>query len=133
MVADLGRKAPLNKKMGPDELRAAAGRFKKNTSTVDGVHPGMIKYMDDCTLEIIGNLSACFVQGGRWPGTEYFVPVRLIPKPSGGSRPIASYRSRFRVYAACQRDTLRAWVKKVPDIGLNMRPGRRGGDSICRL
>ena len=64
---------------------------------------------------------------------ETFVTVRLIPKAQGGLRPIALFRSWFRLLAACQREEVRKWVDTVPDIGINMRPGRKVGDSTYRL
>ncbi len=62
-----------------------------------------------------------------------FCAGKIDNQTSRGLRPIALHRFWFRVCAACQRDPIRTWVKKVPDIGLNAMPGRRVGDSTYWL
>jgi hypothetical protein len=133
VLADLARRAPLVKRRTAAEIVSACKQFKLQTSTVDGVHPRMLKHAEGYVVEGFAKMFACFDQGGRWPSLESFVPIRLIPKVSGGLRPIALYRSWFRVYAATLRDDVRGWANQVPDWGINMRPGRRVGDSTYRL
>ncbi len=86
------------------QTKAAASRCKVRTATVDGAHPGMMKFCEDHVAELVGAFPHLFDKGGRWPSQETFVPVRLIPKAQGGLRPIAVFRSWFRLLAACQRE-----------------------------
>ncbi len=130
---ELATKADHIEPFSPEQIRQAARRFKKVTSTVEGLHPGMFAHADDGTLRLVSHCWQLFDRGAKWPAREKLVSVRLIAKPSGGLRPIALFRTMFRLLASCQRTLLRDWARSIPDIGLNCRPGRRVADTTYRL
>ncbi len=47
-----------------EELKDAAGRFKKSTSTVDGVPPGMMQHLDDKSSEVLSTFSDFSTKAG---------------------------------------------------------------------
>ena len=127
------REAPLAGRLEVDQVKEAAKRFKKQTSTVDGMHPAMFAFMDEDMVQMFTAAWELFDRGGMWPTREEIVPIRLLAKPSGGLRPIALYRTNFRIMAACFRDKARAWMSSIPEVGLNCRPGRKVTDTTYRL
>jgi hypothetical protein len=58
--------------------------------------------------------------------------VRLIPKKDGGLRPIALFRTAYRVFAKLQMWEFRAWICHQPRFGINMTSGRRTLDAAWR-
>ena len=55
----------LNPRYEVGDIKAAASRFKVRTATVDGVHPGMMKFCEDHVIELVGSFLYLFDKGGR--------------------------------------------------------------------
>ena len=73
-----------------------------------------------------------FEINGQWPSDEQAVIVALIPKSDGGLRPIALFRTAYRIYAKAHARKVRDWAALLPDAQCNNSKGRWVGDSTCR-
>ena len=60
--------------------------------------------------------------------------VKLIPKPTGGFRPICLFRSLYRIHMKSRSGFVRAWEAEVgyKVQGFNNEPGRRITDGMYR-
>ncbi len=58
--------------------------------------------------------------------------VVLIPKASGGERPIALYRSAVRLIAKAYAVQAEQWLQHNTPVYLNMARGRPVGDGMWR-
>ncbi len=70
------------------DIRLASKTFKKRATAVEGWHPRHFGWMTDELLDAIGIMwHICDVQL-VWPRQEEELLAKLIPKASGGLRPI---------------------------------------------
>ena len=69
-----------------------------------------------------------------WPQQEEELLAKLIPKASGGLRPIMLYRFMYRVYARTGHPMVQEWFAKWAAVRpeVNMAPGRHTTDAIWR-
>ncbi len=92
------------------EMRRAAYSFKVGTGTgVDGVPPRHYAWLSDELLGSIMDLLMFLEEAALWPSQVSEALMRLIPKPSGGRRPIGLLASLVRLWERIRRPILRAW------------------------
>ena len=116
-----------------DILRASSS-FKARTSVIDGWHP---KHMASMSEQCRSSLADVFNEAelcGDFPSTQSQLVVKLLPKPTGGVRPIGLFRGLFRVWSRCRQHLARAWqASRSKDLQQwNMLPGRQIGDACWR-
>ena len=128
---DIGS-VPLGDILCPITIRGVAGGFKKVTACNDGHHPRQFKGLSDSALTCLGLLFRLFEVNGQWPTVERAVIVALIPKTDGGLRPIALFRTAYRIYAKAQARSVRKWAAALPDAQCNNSKGRWVGDYTWR-
>ena len=116
--------------IGVDQFRKAAGSFKVVTSCSDGWHPRHFGHLSDAATRCLGMLWTLFEWTGKWPESEAVGVVVLIPKPSGGRRPIMLFRSMYRVYARIRSFKVRAWFQETSWAAIGNAAGRSRGDSV---
>ena len=116
-----------------DTLRAVSASFKTQTSCIDGMHPKHLSGTSESTLKGLALLFRCFEVQGQWPIAEQAVLTALIPKSDGGFRPIALFRTAFRIYAKCRSQRVKQWAEQLPDAQCNNSKGRWVGDSTWRM
>ena len=102
---------PLPPRLQAAQLRAAGKRFKRRTATPDGWHPRHVALLGDEVLEVLCDLLALLEALGVFPEDLEQVLVALIPKPTGGERPIGLYLALFRVWSAARVQALRDWER----------------------
>ena len=116
------------------EIRDAARSFKKRTTAVEGWHPRHFGWLSDDMLNALSRLWHVCETQLVWPSQEEELLAKLIPKASGGLRPIMWYRSMFRVYSRARRPRVQqwfaSWAATRPEV--NMAPGRHTTDAIWR-
>ena len=127
-----GIKFPV--RMEVKEIRDSSKSFKKRTTAVEGWHPRHFSWLSDPMLESLSAMwYVCELQL-VWPEQEEELLAKLIPKASGGLRPIMWYRSMYRVFARARRpevqDWFKSWAAVRPEV--NMAPGRHTTDAIWR-
>ena len=115
-----------------DNISACAASFRQGTSSAEGFHP---RHFAGISADALLALSCCFrlFEGmGNWPACERQLLTILIPKPGGGLRPIALFRTAYRVYARCRVDRVRRWADSIQQYYFNNASGRWVGDSTWR-
>ncbi len=73
-----------------------------------------------------------FEASATWPEAEQEVITTLIPKEDGGLRPIALFRTAYRVYAKYRAGEVKTWAKHHSGYQCNTAQGRCVGDSTWR-
>ncbi len=107
---DGGRGAEPLPRPTVEEMRRAAYSFKVGTGTgVDGVPPRHYGWLSDELLGSIMDLLMFLEEVALWPCQVSEALMRLIPKPSGGRRPIGLLASLVRFWERIRRPILRTW------------------------
>ena len=93
-----------------ESLRAVARKMKKNMATgVDALPPSTISWLSD---ELLGKVS-CFLSEverlGVWPTQVAQLLICLIPKDSGGRRPIGLLATIVKVWEQSRKQQVRRW------------------------
>jgi hypothetical protein len=90
--------------------------------------------MPELGLKLLGQLFNICEVFGNYPKVLRNLFVKLIPKPTGGFRPICLFRSLYRIHMKTRSTYVRAWEAKVGDKvqGFNNEPGRRITDAMYR-
>jgi hypothetical protein len=115
-----------------EQLRAAALTFPKTTSLVDGLHPRALAALSPACLDALGLLLHYWTLCG-WPSKEAQLVVVLIPKKDRGLRPIALFRSLYRLYSRARSSLAAAWAAAHSEGSLcSNASGRWVGDSTWR-
>ena len=116
-------------------VRERSKAYKAQTSCVEGIHPRWIGALSDQAITVLTQLWRIFAYVGDQAVSQRFVLTRLIEKPTGGWRPIALFRSCFRLWAAVDSGEVRDWAVNFTRIRpwLNTAKNREIGDATWRL
>ncbi len=113
-------------------LRMSAKSFSPTTACTDGLPPKAVGLLSDDLLGLLATMANVWVGRAVWPTCEGQVHIVLLPKPTGGERPIGLFRSIVRVVCkAVAWDGLQ-WFGEQDIPQLNTSKGRRVGDAIWR-
>jgi hypothetical protein len=116
------------------QFRAVANSFNKNTTHIDGWHPGQFGSLsEEAVLSLIGLFHAC-ESSGCWPSVQQSLHVLMLPKPDGDKRPILQFRSAFRLWSRICSSIVK---KRFRHQGLavsqmNNLSGQHIGDEVWR-
>ena len=89
-------------------LRKAAGGFREITSPgTDTFHPRSFKHMGDEALRGAEEMFKIMDTIGACPGDAKLIVNALIPKPTGGNRPIWLCSALFRMWGATRKHIIR--------------------------
>jgi hypothetical protein len=113
------------------DIRHAAASLPLPTSSTDGARPRQFLYLSGADLRVPGLFFQLF-DLFDWAGDEQGLLVRLIPKKDGGLRPIALFRTTYRVNSQIQMWHFRAWITRQPRAEINMTGGRTTLDVTWR-
>ncbi len=98
----------------PGELRQASFSFKPWTGTSNEVlSPRHYGWLSDVLLLRIGQFIVLLERMGCWPEQLMEALVHLIPKPTGGRRPIGLLASLVRLWERVRRPHIQEWRAKV--------------------
>ena len=125
-----GTKVP--QKLTTECIRAVSASFKSQTSCVDGFHPRHYSLLSIGLLEALVRLFRIFEAIGQWPRDEQKVLTVLIPKAEGGLRPIALFRTLYRMYSRATCINVKKWAEGVNQHRVNNAKNRWVGDSTWR-
>ncbi len=99
---------PLPPITGQD-LRKASSTFARTAIGTDNIGPWHYAWLSD---ELVASIAA-FLQGleavGVWPDDLHEALIHLIPKVTGGRRPIGVLASLLRLWERARRPVIRAW------------------------
>ena len=97
-------------RLGQVQLRVAARSFNITTSTgVDALAPAHYSWLSDALLDQLGLLFESIEACGRWPSQVRLAMVHLIPKASGGRRPIGLLASLVRLWERARKIEVEKW------------------------
>ena len=92
------------------DLRKASRTFKERTGTgVDKLGPRHYSWLSDQLLGQVASLMMEIEKQGRWPRQMGEATVHLIPKPTGGRRPIGLVASLARLWERVRKPELVRW------------------------
>lgn len=113
-------------------IRTVSASFKSQTSCVDGFHPRHYSLLSSKLLEALILLFRIFEAIGQWPRDEQKVLTVLIPKAEEGLRPIAFFRTLYRMYSRARCINVKTWAEGVNQHRVNNAKNRGVGDSTWR-
>ncbi len=122
----------LPKDISVQQIRTAARSFKESTSSIDLMHPRHINGLSDRALGCLVGFIRLFESTATWPKQEQCVITTLIPKTDGGLRPIALFRTVYRVYSKIRVLEVKQWAMSQQGYQFNNAQGRWVGDSTWR-
>ena len=93
-----------------EQFRKTARSFKRHTGVgVDWVSPHQFDWLSDDLIEALIKLWKKIEQKCRWPSQLTTALIHLIPKESGGRRPIAIIASLIRIWIKCRKPEVTEW------------------------
>jgi len=108
---------PAPELISPERFREASRSFAKGTSCSDALPLRCFALLSDEALRALARVVRCFDRLGRWPEAMAIVFTVLIPKASGGVRPIALFRGLPRLLARIRADPVKKWfAQNAPPV-----------------
>ena len=109
-----GASRPALRELDHRCLRRAALTFKVRTATgVDHLSPSHFTWPSDILLQRLAELLMWLEQAGIWPSQLEEALVHLIPKTSGGRRPVGILPALVRLWERARRVDVDGWREKV--------------------
>ena len=116
---------------GASQLRKAAATFSDRTGWgVDNIGPRQFMWLSDDLLDMVGKLLMAIEATGIWPRQLREALIHLIPKPTGGRRPIGLLASLLRILDKVRRPTLVHWRTSNERSYNWMAPGKGAARAI---
>ena len=107
------------------ELRRCATKFKEYTAIGwDSLAPRWIGWLSNELLEVIIDFIEKLEVEGCWPGCISKIIVHLIPKASGGRRPIGVLATFVRLWEAVRKPIVWQWRSRIERPYNWAAPGR---------
>ena len=91
----------------PQELRNAAKSFSTKTSTADWWHPRLFGWLSDHQLDKLAQILFIWECNGRPAIPNDNLIIKMIPKPTGGFRPIGFFPSLVRLWGKARQSCVR--------------------------
>ena len=114
------------------DIRTAAAAFAPTTACPDGLPAQALASLSDPLMDGLVQMALLWEASLTWPSSETEVITVLIPKATGGERPIALFRTIVRVLAKAKAWQARGWLRSNSPHYVNMAAGRRVGDALWR-
>ena len=118
--------------LGPLPPKLELGAFREALATVptqlglgwDDIHHRALLRLDDSVLLALLRVLFLCECTGKWPSFTSLVIIALLPKPTGGLRPIGLFPWLPKVWAKARRNLALAWEQQVTRPYLYAGPGR---------
>ncbi len=115
-------------------LREAAATFsRRTTTTYDGFHPRQLAVLSDESLATLSLLYAAVEAGAMWPRQVALIVASLLPKASGGHRPIGIAPAVYRLWSKARRAEADEWEARHPRAFFSACRGNGPVDTMWRL
>ena len=112
-------------------LRAAARTFKTSTGAgADGLLPSQLGWLSDALLDQLGQLLVRCEEVSCWPSQTALSLIHLIPKATGGRRPIGVLNALIRLWERARKETTDQWRRTCTRNYDWMSPGRGAERSV---
>ncbi len=120
--------------LGAQRIRSAAATFAEGTATTyDGFHPRQVGLLCDDALEVLSMILAAVEAAAVWPSQVSLVVAALLPKESGGFRPIGIAAAIYRIWSKARREEADAWERRYPRSFFAAAKGDGPIDAMWRL
>ena len=97
-----------------EQLREAAGTYKEHTGRgCDAFHPKWFAWLSDELLAAFALLLMSLEKLGVWPSQISAILIALIPKNSGGTRPIGLLAALVRLWERVRKPIVAEWRRTV--------------------
>ena len=94
------------------DLLAAVRSFPEGTAIgSDAFHPRVLLRVSEAALALILKLLCLCELTGTWPLAVNNILIALLPKPSGGLRPIGIFPSIIRIWMRLRAPAIRLWER----------------------
>ena len=114
--------------LSAEVLRKAARTFKHRTAIgVDAVAPGQMAWLSDELLQALAEWMMAVEVAGVWNEQASTSIIHLIPKDSGGRRPIGILASTVRLWERARKPVIQEWRRRV-DRKYNWMAAGRGAE-----
>ncbi len=98
-----------------EEIKAAVNSFDVRTATgADAIHVVWLRWLSDDLLRTIARLFLAIESLGFWPHQLHVVMMRLIPKKTGGRRPIGIETTLVRLWERMRKPVVASWRLRIP-------------------
>ena len=106
----MGELLPVLPPLSRTELRKAASTFKHTTAAgADGLVPSQFAWLSDTLLDKVGELCTACEASGCWPSQTALALIHLIPKATGGRRPIGVLAALIRLWERARKSVADEW------------------------
>ena len=96
--------------LGHEALRTAAKSFRPRTGMgVDALVPTQFAWLSDELLDAVGEFFMALEKAGCWPGQVSLAMAHLIPKATGGRRPIGLLAFVVRLWERARKPVVEGW------------------------
>ena len=127
---DEGNLVPLSP-LRHEVLRTASRTFKTSTGAgADGLVPSQLSWLSDALLGEIGQLLEKCEEAGCWPSQTALSLIHLIPKATGGRRPIGVLNALIRLWERVRKESVDEWRRTCSRDYDWMSPGRGAERSV---
>jgi hypothetical protein len=115
------------------DITLIRNKFKSGTSVPDGWHPAhFARTTNEQDLQRFATMLNLVEAARRMPPTAKPCMVKMLPKPKGGHRPIALFRSLYRAWGKVRNPILARWALHLQTQVFTMSPTRRITDVLYR-
>ena len=115
-----------------EQVISASRAFKTSTCALSGVHPRHIGFLPAAAIDLLIVLLESCEEVGFLP-PQAMLTFALIPKPTGGRRPIGWYQTIFRIWGAIRSPLVKQWERvKTSGLGFATDPGQSAIDVVWR-
>ncbi len=117
-----------------DRMRSAAASFAKGTAmTYDGLRPRQLNVLSDDALITLSVIYAAVEVAAMWPRQVSLIVAALLPKASGGHRPIGIAPAVYRLWSKIRRGEANEWERQHPRPFFSACRGNGPVDTMWRL
>ena len=111
----------------------AANSFKRGTCALRGIHPRHFALLDPSAISSLISILHLSEALGCLPPQLSAVIIALLPKPTGGERPVGWYQSLYRVWIKARSGMVKEWERShTHDYGFAAQKGKSPVDIVWR-
>ena len=120
--------------MTATHIKEVTASFAASASTAEGfIQRAWLVYPTLPSPSGLAKLFRSWEWLGDWATEERALLTAMFPKPDGGLRLVALFRTLYRVYARARAADARKWHLATPNSWCNESAGRGVGDSTWRM
>ncbi len=121
-------------RMSPEQMREASKTFPETTATTfDGFHPRHFACLSEDSLNVLAAILEAVEVSAMWPRQLSMIIAALLPKATGGFRPIGIAPAVYRLWSKVRKADADEWERKHPRAYFSASKGCGPVDAMWRL